>query len=407
MKLLLSCYECSPVRGSECGIGWNWAYEARRLGHDVWVLVSPTYEAEVRQACETDALAASISWHFPQSPYWRLAAGYRPKAERRHNFLWQIAALKAARRLSRDIQFDAVQQVTWAGLRVPSFLWRLPVPFILGPVGGGETSPASLRDVLSPRNRLVEWVRDLSNATLMLNPPMRLMLNAAKVIAARSPETRALLPARLHDKTILDLGIGMSEEHIGSPRDRISEPPRLLFVARLLYWKGTHLALAAFEQVCRKLPDARFTVVGRGPEETRLRELAHRLGIAGKVSFVPWMEQANLFKLYKEYDLFLFPSLHDSGGLVVLEALCRGLPVVCLDLGGPKEIVDETCGAVVRTTDLNSAQVATGIAETVLTVVSDRERWRALSNGAVARARSFSWPERVAGFYRTVEPYLS
>ncbi len=269
MKLLMSCYECSPIRGSECGIGWNWAYEARRLGHDVWVSVSPTYEAEVREACKTDPLAASINWYFPQSPYWRLAAGHRPKAERRHNLLWQFAALQKARLLALDIQFDVVQQVTWGGLRVPSFLWRLPVPFILGPVGGGETSPSLLRDVLSPRNRLAEWVRDLSNATLMFNPPMRRMLNAARIIAARTAETRAMLPQRLRGKTIVEIGIGVSDEHIRLPHDQIAESPRLLFVGRLLYWKGTYLALAAFELGEPQIPGGslhnRGTRAGSGP----------------------------------------------------------------------------------------------------------------------------------------------
>ena len=104
-----------------------------------------------------------------------------------------------------------VQQVTWGGLRVPSFLWRLPVPFILGPVGGGETAPSLLRDVLSPRNRLVERVRDLSNATLMFNPPMRLMLNAAKVIAAQDPGERRLSSRHVCSRRpFIDIGIGVS-----------------------------------------------------------------------------------------------------------------------------------------------------------------------------------------------------
>src|SRR5262249_17128782 len=53
----------------------------------------------------------------------------------------------------------------------------------------------------------------------------------------------------------------------------------------------------------------------------------------------PRMPPAELFELYDTHSLLLFPSLHDSGGFVVLEALSHGLPVVCLDLGGPREIV--------------------------------------------------------------------
>jgi glycosyltransferase involved in cell wall biosynthesis len=186
----------------------------------------------------------------------------------------------------------------------------------------------------------------------------------------------------------------------------MSDAPKLLFVGRLLYWKGAYLALTAFQQVSRRIPTARFTIVGRGPEEGVLRDLADQLGVADKVTFVPWMAQGDLFDLYKEHDLFLFPSLHDSGGMVVLEALCRGLPVVCLDLGGPKEVVDRTCGAVVGTANRNSAQVGEALAQAVLTILSDRDRWRNLSSGAIARARAFLWPHRVAQFYRSIQPYL-
>jgi glycosyltransferase involved in cell wall biosynthesis len=49
------------------------------------------------------------------------------------------------------------------------------------------------------------------------------------------------------------------------------------------------------------------------------------------------------------HDFLLFPSLHDSGGFVVLEALCHGMPVLCLDLGGPKEIVSLDSGLIIKT----------------------------------------------------------
>jgi hypothetical protein len=121
-------------------------------------MVAPTYEGEIRKASETDPIAASVHWIFPQSPFWRLADGERPKAERRHNLLWQIAALKEARKLARDVQFDAVHQVARGGLRFPSLLWKLPAPVVLGPAGDGGTSPAELRDAVGLKSRLTEWV---------------------------------------------------------------------------------------------------------------------------------------------------------------------------------------------------------------------------------------------------------
>jgi len=89
----------------------------------------------------------------------------------------------------------------------------------------------------------------------------------------------------------------------------------------------------------KKIPNARFTIVGNGPEEARLKADALARKIKDSVDFISWLPQNNLFELYDSHDLLLFPSLHDSGGFVALKALCLGMPVVCLDLAGPKEIV--------------------------------------------------------------------
>ena len=73
----------------------------------------------------------------------------------------------------------------------------------------------------------------------------------------------------------------------------------------------------------------------------RAAAVAH--GVAGNVRFVPWLPQEKLFEQYQTHDLFVYPSLHDSSGNAVLEALSFGLPVVCLDLGGPAQIVTPDC----------------------------------------------------------------
>ena len=65
---------------------------------------------------------------------------------------------------------------------------------------------------------------------------------------------------------------------------------------------------------------------------------------------------------YRSADIFVFPSLRDSGGLVVLEAMAHGLPVVCADLGGPGLIVDETCGRAVSAKGKNKRQLASEFA---------------------------------------------
>jgi glycosyltransferase involved in cell wall biosynthesis len=233
------------------------------------------------------------------------------------------------------------------------------------------------------------------------------MLRASSLIAAKTSETRDLLPRQLQSKCIINLGMGLYADQIAEPRDQPNRPPRLLFAGRLLYWKGLHLALSAFQRIRQASPGARFTIVGQGPEEMKLRRMADRLGIADAIMFIPWLKQSDLFSFYHAHDLFFFPSLHDSGGNVVLESLCRALPVVCLDLGAPGLIVNDTCGAAVRTGGFDSEGVARALADAVLRILAEPDGWRHLSSGATERARQFLWSTQVAQFYSTVEARLS
>jgi hypothetical protein len=399
VKLLISAYACAPNRGSEHGVGWSWATEANRLGHNVWVLVSPAHRDAIAAASREDAALKEICWVFPEIGFWPLQQGKEPKWERTYNLLWQKAALLAARALHRDVGFDVVHHLTWGGVRAPTFLGSLGVPLIIGPVGGGETSPMSLRDRFPLNRRLLEGLRDLSNATIEINPIVRQGLSDAAVIFAKTADTRNLLSPTLREKTHVLMELGVSKRQIGSPRAQRQSPPRLLYAGRLLYWKGVHVAVEAMTTLVNRIPNLRLTIVGDGPEEGRLKADVALRKLAGNVDFIPRMPQEKFLRLYDSHDLLLFPSLHDSSGGVVLEALSHGMPVACLDLGGPKDIVTPQCGIIVNTSGLTTAQVAARLAEEIYEALSSPPLLAQLSAGAIARANEFLLADRVTRLY--------
>lgn len=404
MKLLISAYACAPNRGSEHGSAWNWTSEAARLGEDVTVLVSPAHRDAILAATERDPALQRIRWLFPEVAFWPLQQGKEPVWERTYNLLWQREALRVARALHREQPFDLVHHLTWGGVRAPTFLGTLGPPLIIGPVGGGETSPACLRDRMPLRGRVLETVRDLSNATIELNPIVRQGLRKAGVIFARTADTKNLLSPPLRAKTYVQMELGVMPTQIGAPRPVRQAPRKLLYAGRLLYWKGVHIAVEAMAQLVANMPDAHLTIVGNGPEEARLKtEIAQR-GLGANITFVSWMPQEQFLRLYDTHDLFVFPSLHDSTGWVVLESFCKGLPVACLNLGGPKDIVTPQSGIVVDTAGLDTSGVATRLAEELRTLLIDPERLAALSVGAVARAGEFLLRDQVQRLYtKTIE----
>jgi glycosyltransferase involved in cell wall biosynthesis len=90
--------------------------------------------------------------------------------------------------------------------------------------------------------------------------------------------------------------------------------------------------------------------------------------------------------------------MHDSGGMVVLEAMNHGLPVVCLKLGGPATLVNESCGYAVDPAGKHAAQVVREIGDALITLARDSGQFP-LAQAARLRCREFSWPEKVGRIY--------
>jgi glycosyltransferase involved in cell wall biosynthesis len=380
--------------------------EVGRLGYDATVLASPAHRAAVLEATKRDLALQRVRWLFPEVAFWPLQQGTEPVWERTYNLMWQREALRVARMLHREHPFDLVHHLTWGGVRAPTFLGTLGVPLVIGPVGGGETSPASLRDRFPLRGRVLEGVRDLSNATIELNPIVRQGLRKAAVIFARTTDTKNLLSPQLRAKTYIQMELGVAPAQIGTPRPVRQTPRKLLYAGRLLYWKGVHIAIEALGRLTTHIPDARLTIVGNGPEEARLKSEIAQRKLGANVTFLSWMPQEQFLRLYDNHDLFVFPSLHDSEGWVVLESLCKGLPVVCLDLGGPKDIVTPQSGIVIETAGLNTSAVAMRLVEQLRALLADPERLAALSVGAIARAREFLLHDQVQRLYTTAKEHL-
>jgi glycosyltransferase involved in cell wall biosynthesis len=407
MKLLISAYACAPNRGSEHGSGWNWVVEVSRLGHEVCVLVSSAHRDAIAEAARRDPAVARISWVHPVVAAWPLQQGKEPVWERTYNLLWQWSALKLARELHREVGFDAVHHLTWGGVRAPTFLGALGIPLIIGPVGGGETSPRTLRDRLPLRGRLAEALRDLSNRTIEINPIVRPGLRDAAVIFAKTADTRRLLGPGLRAKTFVQMELGVDLSQIAKSRPPRTAPPKLLYAGRLLYWKGVHIGIEAMAGLVARLPDAQLTIVGDGPEQARLKAEVTARKLDRNVAFIPRMPQDQFMRLYDSHDMLLFPSLHDSTGCVVLEALCKGMPVACLDLGGPRDIVTPQSGIIADTMGLTTAQVASVLADQLYDVFSSPERFAALSAGAIARANDFLLTDQVTRLYEQASAMIA
>lgn len=343
MKALISAYSCEPGKGSERGVGWNVAREVAKY-HEVWVLTRPD---ESREAIEA-ALARNPepNLHFVYFTLPILGGSWRWKfgAMQLHYYLWQIQAYFVARRLHHQIGFDLVHHVTFVQYSRPSFLSLIPVPFIWGPVGGGEFAPKAFWKDFSLSNKVHEIVRSFSRWVFEADPFVCLTARRSTVAMATTEDTAARI-RKIGAKNVQVLpAIALPSEEIAclAQRRMLGTSLKFISVGRLLHWKGFHLGLRAFAQA--NLPDAEYWIVGDGPERKRLQHLAEKLNIKHQVKFCNELPREEILHKLSECTALVHPSLHESGGWVCLEAMAAGCPVLCLDLGGPAIQVTEQTG---------------------------------------------------------------
>jgi glycosyltransferase involved in cell wall biosynthesis len=413
MRILMSVFSCGPHRGSEEGVGWNWALETARLGHQVVALTQTELRAEIEAEVASGRLPPTLRFEFFMPPWLDrlqrrgVALGLEQPTWHLVHLLWQILAYRHARKHLADWQVDLVHHVTFGGIRHPTLMGRLPIPMVLGPLGGGERAPLALRRGFSWRGWLLDAVRDLHTWLIRFDPITRWACADAVAIYVKTPQSGQVLPARHRDKIDVRLEIGAHEvADLARQEHRRGEPLKLLFAARFLYWKGMHLGLEGFSRLLDRGIEARLTMLGRGPEEAAWRQLAAELEVDHAIDWLPWVEHGQLGELYRRHHALLYPSLHDSSGNVVLESLSHGLPVVCLDLGGPAEMVNPSCGRVIATAGKSAAACAQSIADALEELARTDGLLRALSHGARARAEGRRWPAVVASLYADVSRRL-
>lgn len=345
MKVLISAYSCEPGKGSERGVGWNIVSEIAKK-HEVWVLTRPDESQEAINLELVKNPAPNLHFVYFTLPFWRDSLRWgQSGAMQLHYYLWQIQAYFVARKLHKKIDFDVVHHVTFVRYSSPSFLALLPIPFVWGPVGGGESAPISFWRDFSLSNKIYEFLRIAWRFIGELDPFTKLTAQHSKLSYATTAET-ALRVMSLGAPEVQRLSeSGMSEAEL----ERLSqcpppsvEPVRFINIARLLHWKGIYLGLRAFAQA--QLTDAEYWILGEGPELGHLSKLAQELGISHKVTFWGMLPRDEVLEKLGQCTVLIHPSLHDSGGWVPLEAMAAGRPILCLDIGGPAALVSSNLG---------------------------------------------------------------
>jgi glycosyltransferase involved in cell wall biosynthesis len=311
-----------------------------------------------------------------------LKPAYFPFARSAHRWI--------RRALSRGEGFDIAHQPLPVAMRYPSPLAATPIPYVIGPVGGGLQSPPSFNaeDTAAWYVRL----RQFDSFRLHHDPWLRRSYEQAACVLGIAPYVRELLGnlnirrlEYMSETALIELPGEVSRPHVAGPM-------RLLFVGRVIRTKGARDLVAAVAQLVDV--DVQVDIVGAGFDLQACQELAHQLGVANKIVFHGSVPRNEVDNFYRQADVFVFPSYREPGGNVVFEAMGYGLPLIVCELGGPGAAVDHECAIRLRVS--NPEQYAADLAVAITQLADPNRRVRM---GAAARRRVDEvglWPRKVA-----------
>src|SRR5918996_3181186 len=188
-RILISAFACRPGMGSEPGKGWACATTMARH-HDVWVLTRGRYRDLIEDALRREPVP-SLRFVYLDLPGWILRATKPSHEFQLFYYMWQLAAYFAARRLCREVGIELIHHVSYSKFWAPSFVALLPVPFVWGPVGGGESMPPGFLRRCSIQGRMYEHLRQLARWVGECDPFVKMTARRSKVALATTSESAA------------------------------------------------------------------------------------------------------------------------------------------------------------------------------------------------------------------------
>jgi len=409
LRVLASAFTCCPpgnpgFTGGESLLGWNILNQIARH-HDVWALTQEVDRPNIEQA-PPGSFSPNIRFVYVGLPFFlnsllRIQGGHQI-----YYYLWQIKASSVAKKLNKARSFDLFHHVTYRNDWMASFIGaRVPVPYVRGPGGGAHRTPGSLQSEYPVGGRIWEKVRSIGQWLFRHDPYFIAGHNRASAILLCNRDSVDSLPKKWTHKAYLFPVSGVSTEDLNWSTKAAADKGifSVVTAGSLIRVKGFGLTIKSFKEFSDSHPDSRLTIYGGGPEEPHLRELVEQAQLQDKVELAGAVPRNELLDQIASCDVFMFPSLRDGGGSVVIEAMSVGRPVVCLDIGGPGMHITEDCG--IKVAPGAPKETITSLAKALERLYLDRDLGSRMGKAARERAaQNYHWDklgDRINEIYQT------
>lgn len=380
-NILISSFSCLPNRGSEPGIGWNWALAAAKT-QNVYVLT--------RTKCKS-----KIEKNIPENLRKNLKFIYCDSSKNMRNIsiyleyiFWQISAYKFAKKLCKEIKFDYVMHLTFGNVFLPTFMHHLNLPFIWGPLGGGEKVDYNFYKNFSFKDRVPHILKDILIKTAKINPFVLLASKKAKLIIVRTEDTKKIFLKKYNDKIDLMLETCIELKDY----DRIlkiegNKELNLIYTGRLIAFKNPVVLIDVMNRLKNK--KIFLHIIGDGNQKNLMLKKIKQYDLKN-VRLYGEISREECLKFVYQSDVFLFPSFRECGSWSLMEAMLLGKAVICLNRNGMKMITDDN--SAIRIDAKNQDDLINEFEKAILKLYYDRKFLDKIGSNAQKRIENdFNW----------------
>lgn len=395
MKILISCYACSPYRGSEPGMGWNFISGLAKKGHELYVITEKEkWESDITNYMKEHLSEYSnVHFYFIKKKRARLLRKIWPPSYYWFYKAWQKKAFQLARTLNNEIDFDIIHQLNMVGYREPGYLWKINKPFIWGPIGGMNFSPINMLSAFDIRSILFLGGRNIVNWIQMnyYQRPKKAAKKACYVLAATS-ETAKTAQVLWNIKPIVIPEVGTHINKSPNKEQKETDKVDICWAGQLIVRKALDILLYAIAAMKYK-SKIHLKVLGDGPCKRKYFNITKQNGLDHIVDFYGNVPLNDAHRIISESDLFCITSLSDLTSTVLLESLSAGVPVIAPEHCGFKDVITPECGFLIKVS--NRKKYIMDLAQRLDEIAMNKQILSPMKEMAIKRAETYSWDKKI------------
>jgi len=328
LKVLLVAYACEPEKGSEPGVGWNWAINLSKFV-EITVITRTNNKPLIKKILANKS-SLNLTFIYYDIPVFCKMKKIIPFGVQLYSFIWEYFVINRITKLDVDI----VQRVTFVSTFSILRLYKINKPYIMSFCAGGEITPANIYLYYSFFEKLKEKIRLFYNSAYKYCSVTKKLYENSKIVLAVTSETKEFICNFGYKKKIIiepAIGLGNAVSNLKPAKNY-----RMIYAGSFIYWKNMEIMVKAFGKINNN--NYELDIYGEENGEAKIKKLILQNMLQNRIHFKGSISHAKLQEKMPSYDLALHASSHDSGSMFLLEAISAGVPVLFLDTGGPKEI---------------------------------------------------------------------